>query len=282
MALKTFKLGEFELTIVSDGKFWLDGGAMFGVVPKVIWDKQNPADVFNRIELGLNCLLIKSPDDLILVDTGVGTKLKERFKDIYRVEREYGLIQALGKHGIKPENIDKVINTHLHFDHCGGNTIKKESEVVPTFPNAQYIIQKQEWHDATNPNERTKASYLGENFLPLQENEQILLVDGDTDIIAGIKVIHTNGHTRGHQSVMIESNGEKAMYFGDFIPTASHIRIPYTMGYDLYPIDLIEKKKDILKTALEEHWLLIFEHDPKNPFAYAVLKDGHIVTEPVI
>ena len=282
MDSKTKKIGEFELTIVSDGMFWLDGGAMFGVVPKVIWNRTNPSDDFNRIELSLNCLLIRSPDKLILVDTGVGAKLKDRFKDIYRVEREYGLIRALDTNGVNPEDIDKVINTHLHFDHCGGNTMKRHDTVVPTFPNAQYIIQKQEWDDATHPNERTKASYLKENFLPLQVNDQLLLVSGDEDIIEGIKVINTNGHTKGHQSVLIESQGEKAMFLGDFIPTTSHLKIPYIMGYDLYPLDLIKRKKNILQTALDEHWLLIFEHDPKNPFAYAVLKDGEIIPEPVI
>jgi glyoxylase-like metal-dependent hydrolase (beta-lactamase superfamily II) len=279
MNQKTAKLGKFELMIISDGEFWLDGGAMFGVVPKVIWNRINPSDDLNRIELGLNCLLIKTPDNLILVDTGVGEKLKDRFRDIYRVEREYGLVRALHEYGIEPEDIDKVINTHLHFDHCGGNTSKQNNTPTPTFPNARYIIQKQEWYDATHPNERTRASYLKENFLPLQENNQLLLVDGDQDIIEGVKVAVTNGHTRGHQSVLIESQGEKAIYFGDFIPTASHLKLSYIMSYDLYPLELIERKKAILQTALREHWLLIFEHDPKITFAYLIEKDGKQILE---
>ncbi|MGB3339951.1 MAG: MBL fold metallo-hydrolase [bacterium] len=281
MNSKTVKLGKFELTIISDGKFWLDGGAMFGVVPKVIWNRINPADDFNRIELGLNCLLIKTPDNLILIDTGIGEKLKDRFRDIYRVEREYGLVQALHEHGIEPEDIDKVINTHLHFDHCGGNTFKQNNTATPTFPNARYIIQKQEWYDATHPNERTKASYLKENFLPLQEKNQLFLVDGDQEIIEGVKVAVTNGHTKGHQSVVIESQEKKAIYFGDFIPTASHLKLPYIMSYDLYPLELIERKKDILQIALREHWLLIFEHDPEVMFAYVIEENGKTVLQPL-
>lgn len=281
MNSKSVKLGQFELSIVSDGKFWLDGGTMFGVVPKVMWDKLNPADDLNRIELGLNCLLIQTPDNKILVDTGIGEKLKERFKDIYRVERDFSLIEVLHRRGIEPEDIDKVINTHLHFDHCGGNTVKKGGKSVPTFPNAQYIIQRQEWYDAIHPNERTKASYLKENFVPLEENAQLLLVDGEQEVSKGVKVIVTNGHTQGHQSVLIESNGSKAIYFGDLIPTTSHIKIPYVMGYDLFPLDIIKKKKDILQTALGEHWLLIFEHDPKTTFAYIVEENGNQVLKPV-
>jgi glyoxylase-like metal-dependent hydrolase (beta-lactamase superfamily II) len=279
MNSRSVKLGQFELSIVSDGKFWLDGGTMFGVVPKVMWDKLNPADDLNRIELGLNCLLIQTPDNKILVDTGIGEKLKERFKDIYRVERDFSLIEVLHRRGIEPEDIDKVINTHLHFDHCGGNTVKRGGKSVPTFPNAQYIIQRQEWYDATHPNERTKASYLKENFVPLEENAQLLLVEGEQEVSKGVKVIVTNGHTQGHQSVLIESDGSKAIYFGDLIPTTSHIKIPYVMGYDLYPLDVIKKKKDILQTALSEHWLLIFEHDPETTFAYIVEDNGKAILQ---
>jgi len=273
--------GSFKFSIVSDGTFWLDGGAMFGIVPKVLWNKLNPADEFNRIELRLNCLLIKTPTENILVDTGVGENLDNKFKEIYRVERDFGLIIALEKIGIKPGDINFIINTHLHFDHCGGNTIKRAGKFVPTFPRAKYIIQKQEWLDATSPNERTKASYLEENFIPIEEAGQLLLVDGEHEVTSGIKVMVTDGHTRGHQSVIIESDGKKAMYCGDLIPTTSHIKIPYIMGYDLFPLDIMEKKKEILKKALQEHWLLIFEHDPKIPFAYLIEKNGKQILEPI-
>jgi glyoxylase-like metal-dependent hydrolase (beta-lactamase superfamily II) len=278
------QLGEFKLSIVSDGKFWLDGGAMFGVVPKVLWNKLNPADELNRIELALNCLLIQTSEKNVLIDSGIGEKLNDRFKEIYGVEKKYGLLKSLENAGLKPENIDYVINTHLHFDHCGGNTIGRDKGrriYVPAFPRAKYIIQKQEWYDATHPNERTKASYLRENFIPLEEAGQLVLVEDNYEILPGIKVIVTNGHTKGHQSVIIESGGKKAIYLGDLIPTASHIKIPYVMGYDLFPLDIIEKKKEILDRALKGNWLLVFEHDPKVRFAYLIEKDGKPVLKEV-
>jgi len=275
------KLGKFEISIISDGLFWLDGGAMFGVVPKVLWNKLTPADELNRIKLALNCLLIKTPDKKIIVDTGIGDKLKDRFKEMYRIEREQGLLGALKNFGIRPEEIDFVINTHLHFDHCGGNTYKKDGDIVPTFPAAVYIIQKQEWDDALHPNERTRASYLSENFLPIEKTGQLKLVEGDYEVVPGIKAISTSGHTKGHQSVFIESEDKKAIYFGDLIPTASHIKIPYVMGYDLFPLEVIENKKRLLQKAEQEGWLLIFEHDPKKTFGYLEQKDGRPVFKPL-
>jgi len=276
-----FKFGEFNLCTVSDGKFWLDGGAMFGVVPKVLWNKLNPADDENRIELGLNCLLIKTPTKYVLIDTGIGEILKDKFKNIYKVERDFGLIVSLGKNGVKPENIDFVINTHLHFDHCGGNTIEKNGVVVPTFPNAQYIIQKQEWFDATHTNERTKSSYLRDKFIPVEKAGQLFLADGEYEVLPGIKVVVTNGHTKGHQSVMIESDAKKAIYLGDLIPTASHMKLPYIMGYDLLPLNVLEKKKEVIRKAIEEKWLLIFEHDPKTQFAYLIEENGKQILKPL-
>lgn len=268
------KFGDFTLSIVSDGTFWLDGGAMFGIVPKVLWNKLNPADECNRIKLGMNCLLIQTPERKILVDTGVGKKLDDKFKDMYRLERNTGLIESLGNIGIQPEDVDFVVNTHLHFDHCGGNTVEKDGDYVPTFPKAQYVIQEQEWHDATNTNERTRASYVQENFLPIKASGQLLLVNGDYELLPGISVIVTNGHTQGHQSVMIESDGKKAIYLGDLVPTSSHVKIPYIMGYDLFPIDVVEKKREILSQAIKERWLLIFEHDSENPFGFLIEKEG--------
>ncbi len=275
------KLGQFELSIISDGRFWLDGGTMFGVVPKVMWNKLIPVDELNRVELSLNCLLIETPEGNVLIDTGIGDKLKDRFKEIYKMDRDITFVESLNRMGFKPENIDFVINTHLHFDHCGGNTIKKDGKLIPTFPNAKYIVQKQEWSDATDSNERTKASYLKENFMPVKESGQLMLVDGNYEVLPGIKMIMTNGHTKGHQSVLIESKGEKAIYLGDLIPTASHIKIPYIAAYDLFPLAVVEKKKEILEQAIKEKWLLIFEHDPDVVFAYVIEESGKAVLQPL-
>ncbi|UCG93111.1 MAG: MBL fold metallo-hydrolase [candidate division WOR-3 bacterium] len=268
------QLGTLKLSTVSDGRFWLDGGAMFGIVPKPLWSKLNPADEYNRIELGLNSLLIQASEKRILVDTGIGEKFDEKLREIYRVEKNTNLIDSLGKVGVTREDVDFVINTHLHFDHCGGNTLKDGEKFVPTFPKAKYVIQKKEWFDATHVNERTRGSYLTENFIPIEEAGQLILADGDIEITPGISVIVTGGHTRGHQSVMLASESKKAIYLGDLIPTTSHIKIPYIMGYDLYPLDVIEKKKQILDQALKENWLLIFEHDPRIAFAYLVEENG--------
>lgn len=266
--------------VVSDGSFWLDGGAMFGIVPKVLWNRLNPADEFNRIKLGLNCLLVQTPERRVLIDTGVGKRPDKKFREIYKVEQNSGLIESLHKIGVQPEDIDFVVNTHLHFDHCGGNTVEKDGAYIPAFPNAKYVIQKQEWFDATHTNERTKASYLQETFLPIRESGQLLLADGDYEVQPGINVIVTSGHTRGHQSVMIESERKKAIYLGDLVPTSSHVKISYIMGYDLSPLDALETKKKILKKAINEHWLLIFEHDPKTPIAYLVEEKGKEVLKP--
>jgi len=290
------KLGKFDLIPISDGSFCLDGGTMFGVVPRVLWEKIYTPDELNRIEIPLNCLLIKTPDANILVDTGIGNKLDEKFRELYSVKQPPDIESGLANLGLKPEDIDFVVNTHLHFDHCGWNTIfKSESsatdcsgrpwsankEILPTFPCAKYIIQKQEWSDATHPNERTRASYFKENFIPLENSGQLILVEGENEIQPGVKVINTIGHTKGHQSVMIESEGKKAIFWGDFMPTSAHIRIPYLTSFDLYPLELIELKKKFLKQAAAENWLLIFEHDPKVVFAHIKEEDGKQVLQPI-
>ena len=274
-------VGSLELYLIRDGTFWLDGGAMFGVVPKVLWNKLNPADPENRIKLALNCLVIDHPQGYILIDTGLGEHIKNRFVDMYHVERGRTLRESLSARSIAPEKIQYVINTHLHFDHCGGNTVKKNGAWGPAFPNARYIIQEMEWEDAVHPNERTRASYWKETFIPLQEAGCVDRVDGEYEVLAGVKVIRTNGHTRGHQSVLMESQNAKALYLGDLIPTTSHIRVPYTMGYDLYPMDLVATKRKLLHRAARERWLLIFEHDPLRPFAYVEDKNDRFTIVPL-
>jgi glyoxylase-like metal-dependent hydrolase (beta-lactamase superfamily II) len=256
------KFGKFELYPVSDGDFWLDGGSMYGAVPKVIWSKLTPVDRKNRVKLAMNCLLIRTPDAQVLVDTGMGNKFSRKLMEIYKRARGPRLLSSLARIKIKPQDIDFVINTHLHFDHCGGNTIKKDGKYIPTFPEAQYIIQQQEWYNAHNTDEKTKSSYRVGDFEPLKDAGQLNLVDGDHEVVPGVEVIVTNGHTLGHQSVMITSEGNNAFYLGDMIPTTHHLKAPYLTGFDLYPVDLLQKKKEVIHRAAAENWLLVFEHDP--------------------
>jgi glyoxylase-like metal-dependent hydrolase (beta-lactamase superfamily II) len=267
MTLDKLRLGEFDIWGLRDGDFYLDGGAMFGVVPKTLWEKKCPADAANRIRLSLNSILIKTPAALILVETGIGTKMDQKFSGIYCIQAEPGLLASLSREGFKPEDIDFVINTHLHFDHCGGNTVRNEKgAVVPTFSRARYIIQKGEWEAAINPNEREKSSYLPENFLPLKEHGNLELIDGDTMIAQGIEVVLAPGHTARHQCVRIHSQGKTLFYLGDMVPTASHIGLPYIMSYDLYPLDTLESRKKFYEQAIAGDWILAFVHDPEHYF----------------
>lgn len=268
------KLGDFELHALTSGFIRLDGGAMFGAVPKVLWEKTNPADDKNRILLAMNILLVRTGRHNILIDTGIGNKGNEKFNAIFGVEGCQPMDTLLGAAGLKTSDIDIVINTHLHFDHAGGNTIKdKEGKYAPTFPNARYIIQRGEWDDAANTNERTRASYRADDFLPLKEAGAVKFVDGDAEITACVKVVRTQGHNRHHQCIILGSEDKKAIYLGDLVPTASHIPFPYIMGYDLFPLETLENKKRILNQAADEGWLLIFEHDPKVKTGY-LKRDG--------
>ncbi len=266
--LRHTTLGDFKLYLLSDGIFGLDGGAMFGVVPKVLWQKSIAPDNSNRIKLGLNCLLVVTPKYKLLVDTGIGEKLDPKFKGIYAVSKSTDLLKSLKTLGIAPDEIDVVINTHLHFDHVGGNTRESTGELACTFPKAKYVIQRGEWEDAINPNDRTKGSYLEENFLPVEKSGQLELIDGPCEIVKGVSTYVTGGHTPHHQSVFVESDDRVAFYLGDLIPTSHHLRIPWVMGYDLYPLDTIRMKKKLLDRALNEKWLLIFEHDPEVGMCY--------------
>jgi len=257
------KLGAFDIQPVTDGRFKLDGGAMFGVVPKVIWETCCQADEQNRIQLGLNCLLIRARGKNILVDTGLGDKEDAQFRDMFAVERIPTLRDSLKIYGLQPEDIHMVINTHLHFDHAGGNTVRENGAVVSTFPRAKYFVQRGEYEDAARANERTRASYRRENFTPIAHVDQWEFLDGDLELLPGVSVVITEGHTRRHQSIKVESEGQIAFYLGDLIPTVSHLPLPYIMGYDLYPLQTLETKRWVLNRAFEENWLLVFEHDPR-------------------
>jgi glyoxylase-like metal-dependent hydrolase (beta-lactamase superfamily II) len=267
MTIDRISLGQFEIYGLRDGLFYLDGGAMFGVVPKTLWEKKFPADDKNRIKLALNSILIKTAKALILVETGIGSDLDPKFYDYYSVEREPGLVLSLEKLGYQTEDIDFVINTHLHFDHCGGNTYKDEKgEDIPTFPKARYIIQKGEWEYALHPTERDKSSYLEQNFLPLEKHGLLQLVDGNKKISEGIEVIVVPGHTARHQCVKASSEGKIFFFLGDLVPTSAHVGLSYIMSYDLFPQETLQKKKKYFEQAIEEDWILAFNHDPEHFF----------------
>jgi len=272
---------------VSDGYFRLDGGAMFGVVPRVLWEKRAPPDDKNRIKMGLWCLLIKTDNKNILVNTGIGNKYNQRYQDIFDIQHPPSLLSGLAENNIKPADIDTVILTHLHFDHCGGNTSQlrmanSEVRIVPTFPKARYIVQQAEWEKAVTPNERTRASYIKENLIPVKEAGLLELIDGDKEILPGISVRVTGGHTRGHQVVLIKSGGKTAVYWSDLIPTTAHIDLPYIMSYDLYPEETLEKKRQLVEQAIKEEWICFWEHDPAINCGY-IRKDngGKLTVEPL-
>ncbi len=276
------KLGAFEIYPVADGRFRLDGGAMFGVVPKVLWEQCCPADEQNRIQLSVTCLLVRAHGKNILVDTGLGDKWDAKYRERFAIDRTPTLLESLKEHGVAAEDIHLVINTHLHFDHAGGNTLRQGLQVVPAFPKASYTVQRGEYEDAMSANERTKASYREENFVPLAQEHRWEFLNGDAELVPGVSVVVTHGHTTHHQSVKIESEGQVAFFLGDLIPTVSHLPLPYIMGYDLYPLQTLETKRKVLRRACDENWLLIFEHDPAIVMGYVRLdREEKYFVEPV-
>jgi glyoxylase-like metal-dependent hydrolase (beta-lactamase superfamily II) len=278
------KLGAFEIYPVTDGRFRLDGGAMFGVVPRVVWEQCCPADEQNRIQLSLTCLLIQAHGKNILVDTGLGNKWDAKTRDRFAIDRRSPLSDSLKQVGLTAEDIHMVVNTHLHFDHAGGNTIKSDQGgVMPAFPKAKYFIQRGEYEDSVLPNERTRATYRQENFTPLAQANRCEFLEGNAELLPGVSVVVTQGHTRCHQAVKVESEGMVAFYLGDLIPTVSHLPLPYIAGYDLYPLQTLEAKRWVLDRAFEEGWLLVFDHDPQVQMGH-VQKDveGKYFLKPVL
>jgi glyoxylase-like metal-dependent hydrolase (beta-lactamase superfamily II) len=274
------RLGNADLHIVSDGLAWMDGGGHFGLVPKVLWEKVVQADELNRIPMALNCLLVVSKGQRILVDTGFGDKLSSKERQIWSIAGESRLVGDLRRLGFAAEDIDVVINTHLHSDHCGGNTVLRDGQVVPTFPRAEYWIQRLEWADARYPNERTRATYLAENFVPLEERGQLCLLYGDTHVTSEVRCIVTRGHTRSHQSVVIESGGETAIYLGDLASwTIQMERLAWVSAFDVEPLETIETKRRIRDWALEKGALLIFEHDSRVQMGYLRENKGETKVE---
>ncbi len=267
------KFGDKELFLIEDGGFRLDGGAMFGVVPRVMWAKSDPPDDQNRIALACNTLLVKTGDANVLIDTGCGGKWSDKERDMFAVDEPRTLITDLARVDLMKEDITHVIYTHLHFDHAGGGTyIDNDGQLKTQFPNATYYAQRGEWEVANNPNLRDRRSYKPENLNPLSESGQLQLIDGDQEILPGISVRITGGHTEFHQVVFVESNGFTAVHNGDLIPTASHLPAPFVMAYDLYPEQTMKYKQPHMKEAAEKGWLMVFEHSARK-----AEKVGHLV-----
>ena len=264
-------LGNLELISLSDGFFRLDGGAMFGVVPRTLWESRLPPDDRNRIPLGMRPLIVRG-ERTMLIDAGCGDKMDAKSADIYGLERAYHLDHALADAGVAVEDIDLVVASHLHFDHVGGFTRRDEDgRLVPRFPRARYVAHRQEWEDATHPHERNRASYLGENFLPLRDAGVLDLVDDDAELMPGVRYRRSGGHTAHHQVIMIESAGRTAVFAADMYPTAAHVADPWVMGYDLYPMDTLAFKRAFAREAIEREYLIFFEHDPS--LAAGVLRE---------
>ena len=273
-------LGDFELTVISDGTYHLDGGVFFGVVPKVMWERKVKADEKNRVPSGLNSVVVRTGEKTVLIETGLGNKMSERLVKNYGQPAE--LLTNLTAAGISPEDIDIVINTHLHFDHCGWNTVRQGDKMVATFPNAQYYAQQGEWQHARQQHERDAVTYLSDNYDPLIATGQMQLIKGDQEIVPGISVRIFPGHTENMQAVIIESGAQTACYISDLIPTTAHIDLTWVMAFDLCPLLTIDSRKRYYAQAVPQKWLTIFTHDPNVPLAYVEKAEtGRLLARPI-
>jgi glyoxylase-like metal-dependent hydrolase (beta-lactamase superfamily II) len=275
------RLGACELISLSDGLFRLDGGAMFGVVPKPLWERRTPADERNRITLGLRPLLVRTGRHTVLIDGGIGGKMSAKEQDIYAVDRRTTLDASLAAAGVARDDIDIVILTHLHFDHIGDLVISDHGALKPHFPRARHFIRRGEWHDATHTHERNRASYLPDNFLPLADAGVVEFHDDDLEVVPGITVVRTGGHAMHHQIVRIESEGRTAAFTADLIPTTAHVDAAWIMGYDLYPMDTLAYKKRFLREAIDGEYVIFFEHDPSIPAGVIREQGGKKHVEPI-
>ncbi len=290
------QFGDYRVEIIPDTEFRLDGGAMFGVVPRVLWEKKCPPDEFNRIKLQMNCVFIDTGKEKILIETGIGEKWTEKQTEIYGIFREKSFAETLyEKTGYKPEDISIVINTHLHFDHAGGNTSlgvqsskfkvqspkSKVQRPVPQFPNARYFVSKSEFEAAENPTERDRASYLSENWRPLRESGQLELKPDKYEAVPGLILQTIRGHSATMQTWKLTRGGKTIYGFADLIPTAAHISLPWIMGYDLFPTETLEFKKQILPKALQENWICLFYHDFHQPLCRLFEDEGRIKAKPI-
>ncbi len=274
-------VGDLEIAPLLDGYFRLDGGAMFGVVPKPLWERRAPADARNRIALAMRPLLVRG-ERLLIIDAGIGAKMDPKSVDIYAIDRQSFLDDSLARAGASPDDIEIVLASHLHFDHAGGFTTRDASgRVRPSFARARYLAHRGEWDDATHPHERNRASYLQENFVPLQDAGVLDFFADDETIMTGVRMRRTGGHTRCHQIVYVESAGQTAVFAADLMPTTAHVDVPWIMGYDLYPMETLAFKRGFVREALEREYLIVFEHDPEVQAGYLREKNGKVVVERV-
>jgi glyoxylase-like metal-dependent hydrolase (beta-lactamase superfamily II) len=272
--------GSFTLTPVVDGYFRLDGGAMFGVVPKPLWERISPPDERNRIRLAMRAWLVRGGGRTILIDAGAGGKLDAKVADIYGFDGVPSLDASLAAAGVAPEDIDLVIASHLHFDHAGGFTSRGPDGIVrPHFPNARYVVRRGEWDDACAPHERNRASYFADNYVPLAEAGCLNLVEGDGEVVPGIRLRRTGGHTAHHQIIEIGEGEPTAVFVADLLPTTAHLPLPYIMAYDLYPMETLAFKRAFLREAAEREHLILFEHDPAIAAGYLRVRDGRPYVE---
>lgn len=277
------RTGAVEWDLVSDGTFRLDGGAMFGVVPRPLWERAAPPDDRNRITLGLHPLLVRAGGKTILVDAGIGRKETGRFPEIFGVGDETDIVSSLAGRGVKPEDVDVLIYTHLHFDHAGGATrLDEDGRAVPVFPNARHVVQRAELEDAENPTDRSRASYRPDSWLPVRAAGLLDVVDGEIEVAPGVRTVLMKGHVRSLTGLAIESGNEKVFYPTDNMPSSAHVPVPWVMAYDLYPLDTVASKKRFLPAAVDEGWTIVFEHDARVGAA-RIHRDGKaFAMEPVM
>ena len=275
------EVGDYRVEIVPDTEFRLDGGAMFGVVPRNLWSRVCPPDEQNRIRMSLNCVFIDTGSERILIETGIGEKWSSRHAEMYGIDRKRSLSESLQAiTGSSADEITIVINTHLHFDHAGGNTMRNAAgEVVPVFPNARYLVSRGELEHAENPTERDRASYLSEDWQPLKATGQLELKDADYEVVPGLRMETHAGHNRTMQCWRLERRGQTLFGFADLVPMRAHVQLPWIMGYDLFPVETLEAKKKLLPQAAREGWSCLFYHDPDVPVCKVVEDGGRVRAE---
>jgi glyoxylase-like metal-dependent hydrolase (beta-lactamase superfamily II) len=279
------RIGDIEVEVISGGTFRLDGGGMFGIIPRALWSRLHVPDDRGRIQLDTNCLLVRTGDELMLVDTGNGPKMGEKEQAIFSLVPGESLLASLATAGVRPEEITTVLFSHLHMDHVGGATHTVAAaggpEIVPSFPHARFVAQRQEWEDALRNRSHMRTSYRLENLVPLQESGRLELLDGDAEVAPGVSVHVTGGHTRGHHCVFFRSGGETGLFLGDICPTPAHFRPPYNMAYDMEPYTTMQVKADLLHRAAREGWLLFFDHEPVQKVVRVEEVEGDLRATPV-